>query len=31
MGYKSCFYRKLDGDELQIIDERVFDPDEVYR
>jgi phosphoribosyl-AMP cyclohydrolase len=31
MGYKSCFYRRLEGDELQIIDERVFDPDEVYR
>lgn len=31
MGYRSCFYRRLEGDELQIIDERIFDPDEVYR
>jgi phosphoribosyl-AMP cyclohydrolase len=31
MGYKSCFYRRLEGDELQIIGERIFDPDEVYR
>ena len=31
-GYKSCFYRKLDGDEL-VFDggERVFDPAEVYK
>ena len=31
MGYSSCFYRKLEGDELQITGERIFDPDEVYR
>jgi len=31
MGYRSCFYRRLEGDELQIIGERIFDPDEVYR
>jgi len=31
MGYRSCFYRRLDrGDDLEIIAERVFDPDEVY-
>ena len=30
MGYRSCFYRRLEGDELQIIGERIFDPDEVY-
>ena len=30
MGYCSCFYRRLEGDELQIISERIFDPDEVY-
>ncbi len=31
-GYKSCFYRKLDGEEL-VYDggERVFDPAEVYK
>ncbi|UPV73908.1 phosphoribosyl-AMP cyclohydrolase [Halorussus limi] len=26
-GYRSCFYRTLDGD---IVGEKVFDPDEVY-
>lgn len=26
-GYKSCFYRRLDG---EVVGERVFDPDEVY-
>jgi len=31
MGYRSCFYRRLEGDALQIIGERIFDPDEVYR
>lgn len=31
MGFRSCFYRRLEGDELQIIGERIFDPDEVYR
>src|ERR1700733_1305587 len=25
-GYVSCFFRKVDGDELQIIGERLFDP-----
>jgi len=29
-GYRSCFYRKLVGDELQVVGERVFDPKEVY-
>ncbi|NIO32979.1 MAG: phosphoribosyl-AMP cyclohydrolase, partial [Gemmatimonadetes bacterium] len=29
-GYRSCFYRRLAGEELQIIGERVFDPEEVY-
>ncbi|HOK57979.1 MAG TPA: phosphoribosyl-AMP cyclohydrolase [Methanothrix sp.] len=27
-GYRSCFYRTLDG---RIVGERVFDPDEVYK
>ncbi len=30
-GYRSCFYRRLDGDDWAIDDERVFDPAEVYR
>ena len=29
-GYASCFFRKVDGDELRIIGERLFDPKEVY-
>ena len=30
-GYKSCFFRRLDGDELTTIGERVFDPKAVYK
>jgi phosphoribosyl-AMP cyclohydrolase len=30
-GYASCFYRKVDGDKLQVIGERVFDPAKVYK
>ena len=30
-GYKSCFFRKLDDDELSVIGERVFDPKVVYK
>jgi len=29
-GYRSCFFRKLVGDELQVMGERLFDPKEVY-
>jgi phosphoribosyl-AMP cyclohydrolase len=29
-GYRSCFFRKLVGDELEVVSERVFDPKEVY-
>lgn len=29
-GYESCFFRKLEDDKLEIIGNRVFDPDEVY-
>ena len=31
MGYRSCFYRKLDGDSLVVDDVKVFDPDAVYK
>jgi phosphoribosyl-AMP cyclohydrolase len=31
MGYRSCFYQRLEGDKLKIVEERVFDPEEVYR
>ena len=29
-GYRSCFYRKLDGDELVVFQEKIFEEDEVY-
>jgi phosphoribosyl-AMP cyclohydrolase len=31
MGYRSCFYRRLEGDDLKIVGERIFNPEEVYR
>ncbi|MBN1254190.1 MAG: phosphoribosyl-AMP cyclohydrolase [Deltaproteobacteria bacterium] len=31
MGFRSCFYRRLEGDELKEVGERIFDPQEVYR
>jgi phosphoribosyl-AMP cyclohydrolase len=30
-GYKSCFFRKVEGDEFRVIAERVFDPKAVYK
>ncbi|MBN2428627.1 MAG: phosphoribosyl-AMP cyclohydrolase [Deltaproteobacteria bacterium] len=30
-GYRSCFFRKIEKDSLQVVGERVFDPDEVYK
>ena len=30
-GYASCFFRKVDGDKIQVIGERVFDPAKVYK
>jgi len=30
-GYKSCFFRKVEGDKLQVQGERVFDPKQVYK
>jgi phosphoribosyl-AMP cyclohydrolase len=29
-GYKSCFFRKVEGDNLRVIAEKVFDPKAVY-
>ena len=33
VGYRSCFYRRLNSTsgELEVVGERVFDPDEVYK
>ena len=30
-GYPSCFFRKVTGEELEVIQERVFDPAVVYK
>ncbi len=30
-GYASCFFRRVDGDEVTVVGERVFDPKQVYR
>ncbi|MCH8208093.1 MAG: phosphoribosyl-AMP cyclohydrolase [Nitrospinae bacterium] len=29
-GYESCFFRKLNG-EVEIVDEKIFDPEKVYK
>lgn len=31
VGYRSCFYRQATDDGLEIIDDKVFDPAEVYK
>ena len=30
-GYRSCFFRRVEGDQLKVIGERVFDPAKVYK
>jgi phosphoribosyl-AMP cyclohydrolase len=30
-GYKSCFFRRVEGDGLQTVGQRVFDPAKVYK
>ena len=30
-GYASCFFRRLEGDELKVIAARLFDPKAVYK
>lgn len=29
-GYASCFFRRLDGDRVEVVGERIFDPKKVY-
>ena len=29
-GYRSCFYRKWDGNDWKVVDEKVKDPDQMY-
>lgn len=31
LGYRSCFYRRLENQDWTVAQERVFDPEEVYR
>jgi phosphoribosyl-AMP cyclohydrolase len=30
-GYRSCFYRKIDGEKLKEVGEKVFNSEEVYK
>jgi phosphoribosyl-AMP cyclohydrolase len=30
LGYRTCFFRKLDGDAVEIVAPRIFDPEKVY-
>lgn len=30
-GYRSCFFRRIDGDQVTVVGNRVFDPKEVYK
>jgi phosphoribosyl-AMP cyclohydrolase len=30
-GHRSCFFKKVDGDSVQVVGERIFDPREVYK
>jgi phosphoribosyl-AMP cyclohydrolase len=30
-GYQSCFFRRVEGDNLRVIGERLFDPKQVYK
>src|SRR5262249_8867166 len=30
-GYASCFFRKVEGDQLRVVAERIFDPKAVYK
>ena len=30
-GYRTCFFRKIDGDQVTVVGQRVFDPKQVYK
>jgi phosphoribosyl-AMP cyclohydrolase len=30
-GYKSCFFKRIENNELKVVEKRVFDPDMVYK
>ena len=31
VGFRSCFYRKVEGDELKVVGKKVFNPEDVYK
>jgi len=31
VGYRSCFYRKVEGDKLVTVGKKVFNPEDVYK
>ena len=31
MGYRSCFYRKIEGEKLTVVGEKVFEEGDVYK
>ena len=31
VGYRSCFYRKVDGGKLTVVGKKVFNPEDVYK
>jgi phosphoribosyl-AMP cyclohydrolase len=30
-GYRTCFFRKVEGDDLKVTGDRLFNPDDVYK
>jgi phosphoribosyl-AMP cyclohydrolase len=30
-GYRTCFFRKVEGDGLKVVGEKIFNPDDVYK
>jgi phosphoribosyl-AMP cyclohydrolase len=30
-GYQCCFFRHVDGDQISVVGERLFDPKQVYK
>lgn len=31
MGYRSCFFKKVEGESVRVVGEKIFDPQEVYK
>ncbi|HID29768.1 MAG TPA: phosphoribosyl-AMP cyclohydrolase, partial [Desulfobacterales bacterium] len=30
-GYRSCFFKKVEGDSVRVVGAKIFDPREVYK